>query len=135
MDQISHNLDDMRALEAGHWKGEARVQKTSMFAALAAALATALVCIWTVWSWLSATRRSNQELITANRNLVQAITERAAGEAKLRHLQKVGPSGSLPAASPTTLTICLLSSSALSALPKDGWKRAIATFKALSTGR
>ena len=95
MDQISHNLDDMRALEAGLLERRSTRAKNLMFAALAAALATALVCIWTVWSWLSATRRSNQELITANRNLVQAITERAAGEAKLRHLQKVESLGQL----------------------------------------
>ena len=95
MDQVSHNLDKMRGLEAGLLEKRSTRARNLMFAVLAAAGAAALVCFLTILSWLSATRRSNQELITANRNLVRAITEREAGEAKLRHLQKMESLGQL----------------------------------------
>jgi signal transduction histidine kinase/CheY-like chemotaxis protein len=95
MEQISQNLDAMRGGEAKLLAERSGRARSLMLAALLAAIAAALVSAFTIWAWLSATRRSNRELLALNSDLVQANIELEAGESKIRHLQKMESLGQL----------------------------------------
>ena len=85
----------MRALESRLLDSRQARSQSYKVAALVAALGTALISIVTLGAWISMARRTNRQLIKLNRNLLQANTEREAGEATLRQLLKMEAIGQL----------------------------------------
>ncbi|MGL4397466.1 MAG: CHASE3 domain-containing protein [Hyphomicrobium sp.] len=95
MDQMRIALGEMRDVENALIDKRLASSRAYMQAAIGGAIAAAILSLTVLAGWILSTRRAGRQLLATNRELVRAIADREAGEAKVRQMQKTEAIGQL----------------------------------------